>query len=297
MIHSVTCASAARCTPSRFTGKERDFETGLDYFEARYLGSNMGRFLSPDPLGGHLEDPQTLNKYAYVRNNPVNLTDPTGLDFYLTCQEASSTCKSQTVGYDKNGKEQTALVQGVTGKDGNFAATQIGNDKHGNLVDKTTGTGAYTGSVNGSGVHLSTNGGQTSSTGVFVNGTPETSFHDAGWANGNALTAFQFTFQNSKLEANQTAAGFFSFAGSPQQAGAAIQRAGFSPRYGIEGGDEFRSSGTFWTGSNSGHFIVTPKVLLDPGVTVPAAGGTMHFGEHTLYSPFGWAPHISEARQ
>jgi len=41
------------CT-SHFTGKERDAESGNDYFNARYFGSSMGRFLSPDPLGGSL---------------------------------------------------------------------------------------------------------------------------------------------------------------------------------------------------------------------------------------------------
>ena len=66
----------------KFTGKERDAELGLDNFEARYTSSSIGRFASPDPFGGHQQDPQTLNEYAYVRNNPLNLTDPTGLDLY-----------------------------------------------------------------------------------------------------------------------------------------------------------------------------------------------------------------------
>jgi RHS repeat-associated protein len=66
-------------TEHLFTGKERDAESGNDYFEARYLGSSMGRFLSPDPVGGSLANPQTLNKYAYVLNNPLTNTDPTGL--------------------------------------------------------------------------------------------------------------------------------------------------------------------------------------------------------------------------
>ena len=66
-------------TEQHFTGKERDAESGNDYFEARYLGSSMGRFLSPDPVGGSLANPQTLNKYAYVLNNPLTNTDPTGL--------------------------------------------------------------------------------------------------------------------------------------------------------------------------------------------------------------------------
>src|ERR1700691_2460567 len=86
-----------------------------------------GRFMSPDPLGGHLENPQSLNKYVYGLNNPLTNTDPTGLDSYLQCQTASSTCASQTVGYDSNGNAQNALVQGVTNADKSFTATLIGN--------------------------------------------------------------------------------------------------------------------------------------------------------------------------
>src|SRR6185437_455260 len=81
----------------RYTGKERDTESGLDYFGARYLSSSMGRFMSPDPLGGHLENPQSLNKYAYALNNPLTNTDPTGLDSYLQCtstKDNASTCQS-----------------------------------------------------------------------------------------------------------------------------------------------------------------------------------------------------------
>ena len=66
----------------KFTGKERDSESGLDYFGARHNSSQYGRFMTPDPSGGHLSDPQTLNKYAYVLNNPINFIDPIGLDCY-----------------------------------------------------------------------------------------------------------------------------------------------------------------------------------------------------------------------
>lgn len=141
----------------KFTGKARDAESGLDNFEARYLGSSLGRFMSPDPLAGHLKNPRSLSKYAYVLNNPLSLTDPTGLDSCLSCTQTkvnASTCQSQTVGYDKAGNAQTATVQRVTDKNGNFTATQIVNDANGNLVDKTTGSGSYTASVNGSGVHF-----------------------------------------------------------------------------------------------------------------------------------------------
>ena len=64
----------------KFTSKERDAETGLDYFLARYYSGAHGRFTSPDPLmaSAYTADPQTWNRYAYVRNNPTNLIDPDG---------------------------------------------------------------------------------------------------------------------------------------------------------------------------------------------------------------------------
>jgi len=82
----------------KFTGKERDTESGNDYFGARYYTSNIGRFMSPDPLRGTLADPQTLNMYAYVRNNPTNLTDPTGMQ----CTPGpAGQCVGQTQAQDK----------------------------------------------------------------------------------------------------------------------------------------------------------------------------------------------------
>jgi RHS repeat-associated protein len=65
----------------KYTGKERDGETGLDYFLARYYSGVQGRFTSPDPLmaSAYIADPQTWNRYAYVRNNPINMIDPDGM--------------------------------------------------------------------------------------------------------------------------------------------------------------------------------------------------------------------------
>ncbi|MBK7598263.1 MAG: RHS repeat-associated core domain-containing protein [Acidobacteria bacterium] len=71
----------------RFTGKERDTETGLDFFGARYFSSTQGRFTSYDPLwttAKRLVDPQQLNLYSYVRNNPLKYVDPDGMDLVLT---------------------------------------------------------------------------------------------------------------------------------------------------------------------------------------------------------------------
>jgi RHS repeat-associated protein len=82
----------------KFTGKDRDSETGLDYFEARYFASKQGRFTSPDEfsggpddlfdfadvasenptLYGELTEPQSLNKYVYCYNNPLSFIDIDG---------------------------------------------------------------------------------------------------------------------------------------------------------------------------------------------------------------------------
>jgi RHS repeat-associated protein len=71
----------------KFTGKERDQETGLDYFGARYYGNTMGRFITPDPLmaSGHVSDPQSWNRYAYALNNPLRYIDPTGMEVADSC--------------------------------------------------------------------------------------------------------------------------------------------------------------------------------------------------------------------
>ena len=65
---------------SRYTGKERDSESGLDDFGARYFGSSLGRFMSPDgPFSDqNRENPQSWNLYTYARNNPLRFTDADG---------------------------------------------------------------------------------------------------------------------------------------------------------------------------------------------------------------------------
>jgi RHS repeat-associated protein len=67
----------------KFTGKERDAESGLDNFGARYNASTVGRFMTPDtklPSRKFLMNPQKWNKYAYVLNNPLSLVDPDGME-------------------------------------------------------------------------------------------------------------------------------------------------------------------------------------------------------------------------
>lgn len=74
-------ANDERSIRTKFTQKERDNETGLDYFLARYYSATQGRFTSPDPFGGSgfVSVPQSWNKYAYCLNRPFVFTDPSGM--------------------------------------------------------------------------------------------------------------------------------------------------------------------------------------------------------------------------
>jgi len=93
--------SSTGATEQFFTGKERDSESGNDYFGARYYSSSMGRFMSPDwsaqpqavPYVA-MENPQSLNLYGYVLNNPLSRTDSDGHVWQ---------CGQQTSGTNANG--------------------------------------------------------------------------------------------------------------------------------------------------------------------------------------------------
>ena len=92
MTDSTVSATAACYPRSCFTGKERDTESGNDYFGARYYSSSMGRWMSPDwsakeePVPyAKLDDPQSLNLYGYVGNNPLARADADGHCFWDLC--------------------------------------------------------------------------------------------------------------------------------------------------------------------------------------------------------------------
>ena len=61
-----------------FTGQFATPVSGLDYFNARYYNSTTGTFLTRDSYPGTLDDPASLNRYVYVKDNPLKYTDPTG---------------------------------------------------------------------------------------------------------------------------------------------------------------------------------------------------------------------------
>jgi RHS repeat-associated protein len=91
-------------TKWKFTTYERDAESGNapfasrkvlrdDYALARSYLNRLARFSSPDPVAGSLADPQSLNRYAYVLNDPINLADPSGLN--ISCGD-TVTCTIDT---------------------------------------------------------------------------------------------------------------------------------------------------------------------------------------------------------
>ena len=72
-------ASGGYETKFGYTGQEKDWEGNqLNYYGARYYDAQLGRFTQPDSILPDPYDPQQLNRYAYVRNNPVIYTDPSG---------------------------------------------------------------------------------------------------------------------------------------------------------------------------------------------------------------------------
>jgi len=129
------CGPVTPGQPKRFTGKERDAETGLDYFGARYYGSRIGRFTTTDPvytIQENLVDPQRWNRYAYARNNPLRYVDPDG-------RAIDTIADIGFIGYDLFDMGRSAYhAEGISG-------TQwlaLGGDVLGAAIPFATGVGA-----------------------------------------------------------------------------------------------------------------------------------------------------------
>jgi RHS repeat-associated protein len=124
----------------KFTQKERDIETGLDYFLARYYSSTQGRFTSPDEFAGgpdelfefeesaatnptfyaDIADPQSLNKYSYSYNNPLAFVDPDG-------HQGKVTCKNLTLPTDGAANRVLGVVSEVRRVSNNIILGPIGS--------------------------------------------------------------------------------------------------------------------------------------------------------------------------
>jgi len=139
--HSLPYGNGEDCsttpTENLFTGKERDSETNNDYFEARYYENSMGRFMSPDwsaqeePVPyAKLDDPQSFNLYAYVRNNPITGIDANGHFGPI---------------YSHGTSQDQACAEGATGECGDAgpAAASAERQDEQNRRDRDTSVGGF----------------------------------------------------------------------------------------------------------------------------------------------------------
>jgi RHS repeat-associated protein len=142
--------SNAKDSDYKFTGQRLDDTTGLYYYGARYYDPLLARFITPDTVIQSPYDPQTLNRYAYCRNNPVVYTDSTGHWFGIDDLAAVVvyTAINVTMAATHGGNVWTAAWQGAA----QGVAYDIGNDLGGGPIGGAMLAGAVGGSFNGGGL-------------------------------------------------------------------------------------------------------------------------------------------------
>ena len=139
--------SATDGVRQKFTQKERDIETGLDYFGTRYYASMQGRFTSTDPIIMAPErafDPQQINLYAYTRNNPLTFVDPDG----ETINEPTGLSEKEQKRYDDWKKKFLSTAEGQKtwakyNDDKNFTLNLVVADRGSDNKNKGAETGDY----------------------------------------------------------------------------------------------------------------------------------------------------------
>jgi RHS repeat-associated protein len=225
----------------KFTGKERDAESGLDNFGARYHASTMGRFMSPDPKQPnlkHLFNPQKWNKYAYTLNNPLRYVDPDGLEEMDIQLRAA--IQAQSVG-DPLGRRFAGDNRGFTSAQNVTSRTSItvrietdASKRPGNpIIGVTSPPAGHTNQIDANGNVIKT--GQQTQGLPTVTGSRD--------ANGNAVLNFQQNAQNPLEPQSITPAIRTDLNVSVNQAGTSVTTVGtvsgspsFELNVGTEGG-------------------------------------------------------------
>src|SRR6266436_3305922 len=127
------------------TSKERDNETGLDYFGARYHASTQGRFTSVDPSRAsvHTTDPQNWNRYTYVLNRVTVAIDPDGLSTILVVVNPRSSAGNGHSTTEVQDRDGHSVNVGPT-RDGRFDTRSIGQNSDRRVNQGDTPFGVYT---------------------------------------------------------------------------------------------------------------------------------------------------------
>ncbi|MCZ6778216.1 MAG: hypothetical protein O7F16_04525 [Acidobacteria bacterium] len=163
----------------RFTGHERDSETGLDYMLARYYSPGLGRFLAVDPIqeSAEIEDPQSWNRYGYAGNNPVKFIDPDGKVKFATTQAQNE--YNQAKPYLSSSKEGKKVIANLEALSGSNEPTLALNSNHNDSFDPSTNTLNWDPT---SGLDVSGEGGKADSQGGTIQSPALGLLHEADHA-------------------------------------------------------------------------------------------------------------------
>ena len=168
MTHSAVCSPDLCFVPPRSTGKERDTESGNDYFGARYYASSMGRMMSPDYSDEddgpqaipyyNPSNPQSLNLYSYVHNNPLTGVDPDGHDCVVQTR-TSNTTESVSVSSGTCAGVKVGDGQSATYVNGTVTGVKAGSDGHSIDIGFNSYDGQSSGVQNAGGAPIPDNPG------------------------------------------------------------------------------------------------------------------------------------------
>jgi RHS repeat-associated protein len=272
-------------TAYKFTGKELD-STGLYFYSARYYDPEIGRFVTPDTIVQAPYDPQSLNRYAYCRNNPLNYVDPSGHFWFIPAIIAIG--KAIAVG--------AAIGSAIGGVIGGIGAAISGTSFWAGF-----GSGLLSGAISGAAGGAAWGVGAVGVGGIF--GAKAMSF----WGTKLALGAF------SGASSGMAGAGF-SGASISQGAmwgavtgaaftGVAISPVGQALGRGISktGLGRFLNNVNSWVGSSYNDFIksATPiasriNIRVEPADNIDPATGYRYVGpeEAAKAAKTGYAPNV-----
>jgi RHS repeat-associated protein len=252
----------------KFTSKERDPESGLDYFEARYYSSAHGRFTSADPLdpitegGGtlinYLSEPQHWHRYAYTLNNPLRYIDPDGL--------AEQQYVYLNIIWDKNSsfseREKENLVKGYVAE-----ANRIYKDINITFVVVNQTTGSAAGSLSTAAGRTVKEGATADNLNVFFTKDESLPSSEVTNTKNNISTVFLRPASKSIID-NSPEWTYSDLAhGATHAFGIAAGKNGY-PNNPLEGGPGSAEHDVLWAmGQMESHFMILPHWKYDSPVS------------------------------